>query len=315
MKGVALRRTSSDLSDLGAALGQDQALALNKKSELSDLSERCAVGSRRFKPGLRDMAARWRAESEEEIVPRHEYQSSTHSGSMQQASERVGQVGQVGSGLGLSSLDLSDPEAARSDGSDRRAVGDLTSWLHEAKSLRLDSEVAPSAAFSGFKPALAQVQLSGEERVSAWGFTPDDRHQRLARLQHRAVPDLRGVPGQWCAGVYKLQTLPAPSRIDPHRWLRYRHDALRLLHEQGAELHATGWDALDLFSLHRIAPDRRADAMGVAWLMRERTVTAITPEAVSLTTYDGVVLRARRLGRQARNEALLAWELLNPAAE
>src|SRR5436305_9868771 len=103
--------------------------------------------------------------------------------------------------------------------------------------------------------------------------------------------------------------MPSPAGIDPRRWARYQHDALRLLSEQGEELHAAGWDALDLFGLHRIAPDRRPDAMGVAWLMRERLVTAITQEAVSLSTYDGVVLRATRLGAQARNEALLAWDL------
>jgi len=167
--------------------------------------------------------------------------------------------------------------------------GELTTWLQEGE---------PSAP-------------------SPWGFTPDERRERLDRLRQGAervqpaleVPILPGVPPDWAAGVYKLQIMPAPCGIDPFRWERFRYDALRLLHEQGAELHAAGWEALDLFGLNAVAPDRRPDGMGVAWLMRERVVTAITQEAVSLTAYDGAVLRAARLGRQARNEALLAWEL------
>jgi hypothetical protein len=162
-------------------------------------------------------------------------------------------------------------------------AGELTAWLRE-----------------GACPA-----------PNPWGLTSDEVRDGLARLNPAAVPDVPGTPPDWRAGVTKLRSMSPQAGIDPHRWGRYQHDALRLLCEQGAELHAAGWDGLELFGLHRIAPDRRTDAMGVAWLMRERRVTAITPEAVSLTTHDGVVLRVTRLGRQARLEALLAWDLQN----
>ena len=175
----------------------------------------------------------------------------------------------------------------------------------------------------------ARLQKGKPSAPSPWGFTPDERRRRLDRLRQGTeqvqplpfsapaleVPDLPGVPLDWTAGVYKLQTIPARCDIHPFRWERFRYDALRLLHEQGAELRALGWDALDLFGLHRIAPDRRSDAMGVAWLMRELVVTAITQEAVSLTTCNGVVSRATRLGRQARMEAVLAWELSAVASQ
>jgi len=189
-------------------------------------------------------------------------------------------------------LDDKVDQPSRSGRSPSDPPGELTSWLHE------EQQPGPSP----------------------WGFTPEERRDNLNRLRHipafRApdpqpfiVPVLPGVPPEWCAGVYRLQDVPTPGRIDPTRWVRFRYDALRLLHEHGAALHAAGWDPLNLFGLHRNAPDRRPDGMGVAWLMRKLAVAAVTAEAVSLVTAAGVGKRVFRMGETARLEAVVAWEL------
>lgn len=80
------------------------------------------------------------------------------------------------------------------------------------------------------------------------------RHPAPAQLHEGGVPPLPGVPPAWREGVALLATLPVPDGIMPRRWAAYTATAARLLHDDGAELHAAGWNALDLFGLHPTAP-------------------------------------------------------------
>ena len=124
-----------------------------------------------------------------------------------------------------------------------------------------------------------------------------------------AALDLSGVPQSWREGVRLLRTRPTPCAIPAARWARFQDDAARLLAEHCAELHRLGWDALDVFGLHRWAPFARPDAMGVAWLLDGRPVIALAAEAVTFITRGGGTLRAARMGQRARVEAVPAWTL------
>lgn len=124
-----------------------------------------------------------------------------------------------------------------------------------------------------------------------------------------ATLDLSGVPPSWAEGVALLRSRPAPSGATVARWARFQDDAGRLLAEHGAALHRLGWDALDVFGLHRWAPFARPDAMGVAWLLDGRPIAALAADAVTFATRSGGTLRARRMGQHVRGQAVPAWML------
>lgn len=129
--------------------------------------------------------------------------------------------------------------------------------------------------------------------------------------QDAAVPS--DLPSAWRDGVARLQTAPSPPGVALDCWRTFQADAERLLRRHGAELHAAGWDSLDLFGLHARAPNRRMDAAGLAWLLRGRSVGAVTTETVAIVSANGQKLRCWRMGAQARQEAVPAWALHNMA--
>jgi len=122
---------------------------------------------------------------------------------------------------------------------------------------------------------------------------------------------LPGVPLDWCEGVALLAILPAPDSITPHRWRAFQTTAARALHDHGAELHAAGWDALDVFGLHTTTPAANPSGMGVAWLLSEHgDVLDVSPDAVGLRRHpDGARLTYRRRSAMARAGVVPAWRL------
>lgn len=135
------------------------------------------------------------------------------------------------------------------------------------------------------------------------------RSDLLAARSERSEQAVPKAPVAWSVGISHLLDTSSPSSVDPHRWARFRADAERVLIHHGTELHAAGWDTLDVFGLHAVAPEHRPDAAGLAWLLRGRGVGRITAETVEIVTRSGATLRTWRVGQQARREAVLAWEL------
>ncbi len=117
------------------------------------------------------------------------------------------------------------------------------------------------------------------------------------------------MPLDWCEGVTRLAMAPPLTSIAPDRWRLFHTDAVRVLHQHGAELHTAGWDALDLFGLHPVASATRLDCMRLAMLLDSRRLNAITPETVGIVTAGGHSLRVWRMGQQARREAVMAWNM------
>lgn len=85
----------------------------------------------------------------------------------------------------------------------------------------------------------------------------------------------------------------------------------RLLRDHGAALHDAGWDALDLFGLHRRAPAMNPAGWGLAWLLGAAgEVLDVAPDAVGMRRgQDGARLTFRRDCRAARAGVVPAWAL------
>ena len=60
------------------------------------------------------------------------------------------------------------------------------------------------------------------------------------------------------------------------------------MRDHSAELHATGWDTLDLFGLHALAPATNASGMGMAWLLADTgEVLNVSADAVGMRAVPG----------------------------
>lgn len=152
---------------------------------------------------------------------------------------------------------------------------------------------------------------NGRDKRGTQAVIPVPHTSPLVPPVRAAVPHppqaLIGVPAAWCEGVTRLAATPCLAGVTPGRWRVFCADAAGVLRGHGAELHALGWDVLDLFGLHCRAPAVRPDCMGLAWLLNGRRVGPITPETVGIVTQSGGLLRMRRLGAQARRETVAAW--------
>ena len=133
----------------------------------------------------------------------------------------------------------------------------------------------------------------------------------VALLRAEAAPAFPGVPLAWCEGVSRLATVAPPGGIELRRWAALASTAARLLRDHGAELHAAGWDALDLFGLHREAPAANPPGWGLAWLLGEAgAVLDVLPATVGMTCKaGGARLAYRRRSAAARVEVVPAWDL------
>ncbi len=130
-----------------------------------------------------------------------------------------------------------------------------------------------------------------------------------ARLPALALP---GVPPlDWSRGVARLATRPAPPTIPPRRWAVLAATSARLLRDHGAELHAHGWDVLDVFGLHAVAPADHPSGWSLAWLLGAHgAVLDVSPAVVGMTREpDGARLAYRRTQVLARAGCLPVWDL------
>lgn len=187
-----------------------------------------------------------------------------------------------------------------------------------------DGEATP-----GFPPlspfpgsTMAQIGAAGGaaaalDAVRAYRRTPLPKPPRKSR-RPTARPDalpaasaFPGVPLDWCESIARLATVPAPKGITPRRWRAFQATAARLLRDHGAELHAAGWDALDLFGLHRAAPATYPPGWSLAWLLNAHgEVLDVGPDVVGLRYGpDGARLAFQRRSVMARAGAVPAWTL------
>ena len=111
-----------------------------------------------------------------------------------------------------------------------------------------------------------------------------------------------GVPLDWCRGVALLATRDTPPTIPPQRWVVLAATSARLLRDNGAALHAGGWDALAVFGLDATAPTTNPPRWGLAWLLGDHgKVLDVQSDMVGMTREVGGAMLAYAVGsrRQA----------------
>ncbi len=91
-------------------------------------------------------------------------------------------------------------------------------------------------------------------------------------------------------------------------WRTLQEDALRFIQDWAGQAHRLGWDALDLFGVHRTKPTARLDCRALVPLLNGRPVLALTDDSAAIKTASGGSLTFRR--RAAPPVArCLVWEL------
>ena len=127
------------------------------------------------------------------------------------------------------------------------------------------------------------------------------------------VAGLEGTPdllSEWADGVTRFCRMGRLADVPPIRWKLLQQRAVDFCRVWGPTAHALGWRALDLFGCHRLKPYYRLDAAGLVWLLTDREVVAMSPDAAALRTPSG----ARQTYRRRRDPVLdqqrvPVWEL------
>jgi len=95
------------------------------------------------------------------------------------------------------------------------------------------------------------------------------------------------LPTEWIDGLAKLGEMSCPFSVQPNRWRRLNVDAARFVVAWGASAAALGWETLDLFGCHPLAPDQRYDYMGIVWLLTGASVAAVSADSMAMRTKSG----------------------------
>ena len=85
-----------------------------------------------------------------------------------------------------------------------------------------------------------------------------------------------------------------PQGVDGFRWREALKDGRRFLGTWGSRAANLGWTGDDLFGLYSTAPLARYDAMGLMWLLRGRTVVALTATEATIRASAGTTLTLRK---------------------
>lgn len=194
--------------------------------------------------------------------------------------------------------------------------------LRDDGSLNLTAAAPPPPAVLALARAhrdgIAALLAEQAQQAACRGFVPITPATTTSPLApaRTGSPFFPGIPPEWCEGVARLATTPAPPTIQPWRWAVLAATAARLLRDYGAALHAAGWDALDVWGLHALAPANYPPGWGLAWLLGAHgAVLDVAPAVVSMTREaGGARLAYRKQHAQARADCLPAWNLPGASA-
>ena len=104
-----------------------------------------------------------------------------------------------------------------------------------------------------------------------------------------------------------------PDRVEDHcRWRQAVADAEIFLGRWGERALLLGWTVDDVFGLHPLAPLLRYDAMGLVWLLRGRSVVALTSESAAIENPSGAICVYRRYNKPALGPLGDSLEDLDP---
>lgn len=200
--------------------------------------------------------------------------------------------------------------------------GVLDDQLREAIRMKRESllvvlQALPAQERGGNFASFASVSSASFGSAPAWRTQRTQRTQAsssILRTRQQPFPsELKqlapvpsGLPQDWREGLVHLPRMAAPTRFSDERWALGVWWARKLAHEHGPAAFVMGWDAVDLFGLHPIAPACRYDGMGLAFLLHwGGTILSLDDERAMTKSVSGAVHRVTR-GR-TRAEALPGW--------
>ena len=98
-----------------------------------------------------------------------------------------------------------------------------------------------------------------------------------------------------------------PERVESDRWQQAILDANSFLAQWGAQAHALGWTARELFGLHPV-PERpaanysrlsRYDETGLIWLLQGKPVIGLTESEAAIRGHSGATVVYRKHNKPA----------------
>jgi len=104
----------------------------------------------------------------------------------------------------------------------------------------------------------------------------------------------REPPPAGLAEAYLRLRRGPPDGVDDARWRSALTDSDRFMETWGSQAANLGWTGDDLFGLYSTAPLARYDAMGLMWLLRGRTVVALTATEATIRASAGTTLTLRK---------------------
>jgi hypothetical protein len=139
--------------------------------------------------------------------------------------------------------------------------------------------------------------------------------ERHAAIEERAalIADGAGVPMAWAEGYARLCLMAPPKAYPTAEWQALVDSAGRFLDTWGAEAARLDWQPLDLFGVHRTAPFRRLDGMGLLPLLAggsQVRIVALTAAGATLERPSGSRLSFTRPTAAQQAEAIPVWKLL-----
>lgn len=152
----------------------------------------------------------------------------------------------------------------------------------------------------------------GQPRLENRQIVPHFKAEREGELQERLalIHHDGNIPLLWAEGYARLCTMPRPASYKGNKdaWETLINNTGLFLDEWGMKAAALGWQAHDLFAVHRVAPTGRYDCMGLLPLLQRDTVIALSENTAKLRTPHNATQTFTRTPFNP-DVACMVWEL------
>jgi hypothetical protein len=118
-----------------------------------------------------------------------------------------------------------------------------------------------------------------------------------------------GVLAEWTEGIGKSMDMECPPAVGEKRWHLLLRNAKRFVSRWGVSAAALGWQEADIFGCDSAAPDERVDMQGLAWLIGDGDVIALTAKTATIRCRSGAIQVYRRPVANPSGKMVAAWDL------
>lgn len=180
--------------------------------------------------------------------------------------------------------------------------------------------------FSEFTPSLSKVpEASKDEGETRWNTQTldgldgldapctdfvknqgcDDFEERAALFEFEA-----SVPREWVEGFAAICAMRKPDGIHEARWQQIVNDACVFIDKWAVQAHALEWSTLEVFGVHKDAPEPRFDGKGLIASLNGRRIIAVTQDTATVSANHGGTLIIKRATAAPEDSRAALWELL-----